>query len=149
MRIERRPALDSDTDFARRVHHLAYREVVERQFGPWSDAEQDRFFNGDWHPAKFEIVLCNGVPCGYTCVEDRADDIHVRELVIFPDYQGQGIGSTLLREAMARGHERGVPVRLGTHLKNRALNLYRRLGFVEFDRTDTHILLEWSPAEPT
>jgi hypothetical protein len=38
---------------------------------------------------------------------------------------------------------RQVPVRLGTFRVNRAVNLYRRLGFREVGKTDTHILMEW------
>ena len=47
---------------------------------------------------------------------------------------------------MDRARVRGVPVHLGTFTKNRALDLYRRLGFQEIDRTDTHVLLEWRDA---
>lgn len=150
MEVTKRPALDSDTDFARDVHHQAYRAVVEQQFGPWVEAEQGRYFERGWADAVFEIVLCDGVPCGYVCVEDRDDDIHVRELVLLPEYQGRGIGSAILRGVLARARGRDVPVRLGTFHKNRAAHLYRRLGFREIGRTATHILLEWNgdDAEP-
>ena len=144
MKETRRPALETDTDFARFVHHQAYREVSERQFGPWDEEEQDEYFNADWSSATYEIVLCDAVPCGYVCIEDREDNIHVHELVLLPEFQGQGIGSSLLRQLMERASRRRVPVRLGTFRANRALNLYRRLGFQEMGRTETQILMEWS-----
>src|SRR5947209_1183088 len=128
MEVTRRPALETDTDFARLVHHQAYRDVSERQFGPWNEKEQDEYFNGDWNPAAFDIVLCDGIPCGYMHVEDRDHDIHVDELVLLSEFQGQGIGSSLLREVMERASRRGVPVGLQTFRVNRALNLYDRLG---------------------
>jgi ribosomal protein S18 acetylase RimI-like enzyme len=141
-RITRRPATPADTEFARSVHHAAVRDVVERQFGPWNEAQQDRFFDGDWKPEIFEIILCDGVPCGYVCVEDRADDVHVREIDILPEYQGRGIGTHILRDAIARADARGVPIRLGTLHENRASALYQRLGFVETGRTATHLVFE-------
>jgi ribosomal protein S18 acetylase RimI-like enzyme len=144
MDLTTRPARKSDTGFAREVHHRAYREVVERQFGPWVEEQQDRYFEGDWTAVAFEIVLCDGLECGYVCIEDRDDDIHVRELVLLPEYQGRGIGSSILRGVMGRARTRRVPVRLGTQHKNRALGLYRRLGFEETGRTETHVLLEWN-----
>jgi ribosomal protein S18 acetylase RimI-like enzyme len=147
MAVTRRPARESDTSFARAVHHRAYREVVEQQFGPWVEAQQDRFFEGDWNVPAFEIVLFSGTPCGYVCIEDRADEIYIREIVLLPEYQGRGIGSSLLRDVMARAHTRRVPVRLGTFYKNRAFGLYRRLGFREIGRTEIHILLEWSSGD--
>jgi ribosomal protein S18 acetylase RimI-like enzyme len=145
MEIGRRPATETDRDLARRVHHEAYRDAVERQFGRWVEAEQDRFFAAAWVAARHEIVLCDGQPCGYVCVEECADDVHVRELVIMPEFQGRGIGTALLGEALERARGRGVPVRLGTFHHNRAAELYRRLGFREVGRTRSHILMEWQP----
>lgn len=143
MEISRRPALDADTDFARSVHHQAYRDVVVRQFGVWDQKAQDEFFDGDWNSAAFEIILCDETPCGYMCVEDREGDIHIRELVILPQFQGRGLGSHLLREVIERAGTRRVPVRLETLQANRAVSLYRRLGFQECERGDTHIRMEW------
>jgi ribosomal protein S18 acetylase RimI-like enzyme len=147
MQLTRRPALEEDTDVARRIHHQAYREVVERQFGPWVEAEQDRYFQGDWDNATFEIVLYDGIPSGYLCVEDRATDIHIREIVLSPTIQRQGIGTLLLREVIERARDRRVPIRLATFRDNHALNLYRKLGFREIGQTDIHIRLEWHDTE--
>jgi ribosomal protein S18 acetylase RimI-like enzyme len=144
MEVTKRPARETDTDFARSVHHQAYRDVSVRQFGPWDEMQQDEYFKGDWTSADFEIVLCDGIACGYMCVEDGEHVAHVRELVLLPEFQGRGIGSSLLREVMERASRRGVPVRLETFYVNRALNLYRRLGFQEIGRTETHILMEWN-----
>ncbi len=38
-----------------------------------------------------------------------------------------------------------MPARMGALLQNRAVELYRRLGFLETGRTHTHLLFEWSP----
>ena len=148
MELATRPARASDTEFARQVHHRAYRDVVERQFGRWVEQEQDRYFTRGWTSSAFEIVLCAGMPCGYMCVEDRERDIMVRELVLLPAFQGRGIGSALLREVIERARRRHVPVRLGALHENRAINLYRRLGFHDLGRTETHILLEWTGDQP-
>jgi GNAT superfamily N-acetyltransferase len=144
MNLARRPASAADTEFARRVHHAAYRDVVERQFGSWDEGAQDAFFAGDWRDATFEIILVDGVPCGYACVEERPADVHVRELVIAPEHQGLGIGTAFLRQVQASATARGVPVHLGTFRQNRALVLYRRLGFQEIGRTASHVLLRWT-----
>ena len=148
MRLSTRPATDSDTAFAREAHHGAYRDVVLAQFGPWDDADQDRRFDGDWHGAKFDIILDGDTPCGYAAVEYRSDDVHVRELVIHPQWQNRGIGTAFLKQVMDSAAQKGLPVRLGTFHRNRALNLYQRLGFREFSRTQTHVLLEWSMTAP-
>ena len=143
MHIAKRPALATDTEFARSVHHRAYRDVSVRQFGPWDEKAQDEFFAAGWSAAAHEIVLCDGVPCGYVRVEYRESDIHVHELVIDPEFQGRGIGSHILREVIAHAMARRVPVRLDTFHVNHAVNLYRRLGFREVGKTDTHVLMVW------
>jgi ribosomal protein S18 acetylase RimI-like enzyme len=149
MRLERRLAAPADADFARDVHHHAYRDVVERQFGVWNLAAQDAYFRGGWEAAPHEIIECDGVAVGYVCVEDRPDLVHLRELVLLPEFQNQGIGTAVLQQVLAHAAARGVPVHLATLHANRAAALYRRIGFREIGRTETHILFEWSsPASP-
>jgi ribosomal protein S18 acetylase RimI-like enzyme len=130
----------------RLIHHAAYREVVERQFGPWNTDQQDVYFDAGWDDAAHEAIEYNGVLAGYCAIEHRDADVHIRELVIDPSFQNLGIGSTIIRGAMKQAEERGVAVVLGTFIANRAGALYERLGFIEFGRTETHRLFEWSPA---
>jgi len=137
--LTRRPASEADTDFARDAHHLAVRDVVERQFGSWDADQQDEFFQNDWSGAEFEVLLWDDLPCGYVAIEER-DDVHIRELVIHPDFQGHGIGTAVVLDAVARARAKRVPTVLGTLHENRAAELYRRLGFVEYGRTETHTL---------
>jgi ribosomal protein S18 acetylase RimI-like enzyme len=144
MKITMLPALDADTEFARVAHHRAYRDVVMRQYGTWDEKAQDRFFMDSWAPGMFEIILCDGVPCGYICVEDRGTDLYVRELIILPEFQGKGIGSQIMRGVFGRASIRQVPVRLETQRNNRAAELYRRLGFREYGQAESHFLMEWN-----
>jgi GNAT superfamily N-acetyltransferase len=143
MILTRRPAQPSDMDFARDVHHRAYRDVVVRQFGPWDETAQGRWFNDDWRGHLFEIVICDGNSCGYLSSEERPDSISVREIVLAPEFQGQGIGTSILKEIIERASGSGRPILLRTQHQNRALNLYLRLGFREIQKTDTHTYLEW------
>jgi len=144
MDITKRPGLATDVEFTRSVHHRAYRDVVVAQYGQWNEAAQDQFFIAAWSLAPHDVILCDDVRCGCMSVEDRDDDIHLREFVIDPDSQRKGIGTHLLRDVIERAIARSVPVLLATHQLNRAVNLYRRLGFRESGRTDSHILMEWN-----
>src|SRR5690349_20442905 len=111
MEVTRRASTEADSGFARRVHHLAYREVAERQFGPWDEAVQDRFFESGWAAALHEIIECDGTPVGYCSVVEMADHLEVRELVVAPEFQNRGIGSRVLEGVLAHARERNVPVR--------------------------------------
>lgn len=118
--------------------------MVVRQFGAWDESRQDSLFNSGWSSAEHEILLCDGAPCGYVSVEEYPDYVHVRELVVLPEYQGRGIGSSLLRQVLEQARARHVSVKLGVLRENRVVNLYQRLGFREFDRTETHIMMQWN-----
>jgi GNAT superfamily N-acetyltransferase len=146
MNVSRRAATIADTDFARSVHHRAYRDVIERQYGPWDESTQDRLFAAAWSAADYEIVSCDGARCGYTFIENRDNCFYLHELVIDPDFQGRGIGTLILRDVIEQALRKGFPVRLRTHIINRAVNLYRRIGFQETARTESHVLLEWNHA---
>lgn len=144
MRYTLRPAVSTDVLVARALHHRAYREVVERQFGVWDVPAQDRFFERAWAQGGYEMVVVDGEPVGYLAVEEQEGDLHIRELVISPDYQGRGIGTALLRGVLTRAEGRGVRVVLGVLKQNRARALYERLGFVGIGRTETHYLMVWT-----
>ena len=149
MSVQRRRAETHDTDFARRTHHAAYRSVVERQFGPWNEAQQDAFFAAGWEAFPHEILFIEDTLVGYCAVENRADGIHVRESVIDPQYQGRGIGTALLRELQGMATRDATLIRLGTFHQNRAHELYARLGFSRVGMTPTHVLMEWCPPRST
>src|SRR6266513_2720305 len=100
MNISRRPAAIADTDFARSVHHRAYRDVIERQYGSWDESIQDKLFAIAWSAADHDIVVCDDARCGYTCIENRDDGIYLHELVIDPDFQGCGIGARILQNVI-------------------------------------------------
>jgi ribosomal protein S18 acetylase RimI-like enzyme len=143
--LTRRSAIASDSEFARLAHHRAYRDVVIAQFGAWDEAEQDRFFDDTWKTNPHMILMCDGAPCGYLGVDLHPGQIDLREIVILPEFQGRGLGSTILSELKVRSESARVPVRLRVLQKNRAADLYRRFGFEERGRTSTHFLMEFVP----
>jgi len=145
MSLSSRLATLADFDFAREVHHLAYREVVLRQFGSWDDALQDRYFQENWDDGPIKILLCDGVPCGYVGVDyqQALGGIRLRELVIAPKYQRRGLGTSFLRSLFESAVADSVPIRLKVLKSNPARRLYARLGFRETNETDTHVVMEW------
>jgi ribosomal protein S18 acetylase RimI-like enzyme len=140
--VQRRPARDSDQAIARQIHHRAFRDVVERQFGSWDEAAQDDFFDREWDRQAHEILVVDGEPAGYAAVEHRDDHIFIHNIVLDPAAQGRGAGTALLIEILDAGRATSRTVRLQVLHENRAVGLYRRLGFSETERTPTHLLME-------
>jgi len=132
---------ERDSEFARRLHHLVYREVVIRQFGAWNEEMQDRFFEEDWWASPFQFILRDGARVGLLSASAKEDYRFVHEIMVLPEYQGQGIGTHVLQEQIAEASRLAQPLKLKVLRKNRAKDLYERLGFVSYDESDTFIFM--------
>lgn len=143
MIITLRPASEEDQDFCRQVHHRAYHDVVERQFGRWDDAQQDGFFAEAWHQLQLNVIEADGHPIGCLCCETQPEQILLLEIFLLPALQGNGIGTKLIRQEQAAAAKQGLPLRLRVLKENRARQLYQRLGFQDTGEDATHYLMEW------
>ncbi len=141
MNITRRSAKKGDIEFARKTHHAAFKDIVIRQFGKWDEELQNKFFKNDIASDDFDIILFDGIPCGYACVEISGEFVHIKELVISPEFQGKGIGSLLLKSAIETAKTKNIPVKIEVLKQNQAKELYSRFGFRKYDETETHILM--------
>lgn len=76
---------------------------------------------------------------------DAKRDMHMKDkpyflmgiLVTMPQYQGQGIGSSLLRWGLEIADEKGVECYINASPK--AVKVYERLGWVEVDHVDVDL----------
>lgn len=79
------------------------------------------------------------------------DDSHLRvnQLMIHPDFQGRGVGASVLKEILGRAEDLQRPVRLQCMRENsRALAFYKRHGFVEIGGDDASAArIEPTPAQ--
>ncbi|MGL5358917.1 MAG: GNAT family N-acetyltransferase [Shewanella sp.] len=85
-----------------------------------------------------EILLHNSHPFGFINIYRSETGIHLNRICIVPEYQGNGIGTMIIREIIS-SNVSGQPIRLQAFPKNREKNLYSRLGSRETKRTPTHI----------
>ncbi|MFZ2523298.1 MAG: GNAT family N-acetyltransferase [Minisyncoccia bacterium] len=145
--ITKRPAEKNDFEFAKNVHHLAYHDVVLKQFGSWDEKMQDGFFERSWIPETHQIIYFNNVPAGYCSFINYPDHIFASELVILPEFQGKGIGSKLLTNLIKESDEKSIPIKLQVFKQNRAQELYRRLGYKDVEEEGTHIKMEYVPSK--
>lgn len=66
---------------------------------------------------------------GVVSLKGTEKSLHIRQLQIFPEYQGQGIGSKVLTVVKKRALQLQLPITLNVLLKNPARGLYLRHGF--------------------
>ena len=74
------------------------------------------------------VLHSNDVAAGWIFFVRTQTEIHIVEIMVLPEFRGQGIGAEVIRQVMALAG--GKPVRLTVNVLNEgAIRLYERLGF--------------------
>jgi len=137
-------ASEEDYSYAKKIHHRSYRNMVVRQFGEWDDDVQDSFFDRTWERLPHTIILAENEPVGYCCIQEEGSVLWIRELVICPEQQGHGIGTSLLEKFIQRGKNNRISVQLNVMRSNEgAKRLYEKLGFRIYGENETHFFLKY------
>jgi 8-oxo-dGTP pyrophosphatase MutT (NUDIX family) len=140
--VSRRPAEEADREFLFRLLEQSLRKYVEQAFGGWDEAAQREMFAARLLLPTHEILERDGRAIGCLSTAQLPDAIALYRVFLLPEAQGQGLGSALVRELIARGAALGLPVRLRVFKANPAHELYRRLGFAVVGETATHFQME-------
>jgi len=136
MLIALRPAGPGDIDMLDAMHTLCMRPHVERVY-PW----KPELFRETFDPSAAEVITVDGADAGMLTLAGEPGAILLRTIIIFPEFQGRGIGSVVIGRLLERAGARGVPVRLQVLKGNPARGLYERLGFRAVDETPTHHIM--------
>ena len=125
---------------------------------PWSPGEkrtfldsqfalQDEAYRRRFPPEAFLVIEEQGAPIGRVVLAELdAGELRIADIALLPAHRGRGIGSSLIRDVIAEGEHRGVPVSLHVERWNPAWRLYERLGFVEVSEAGAYVLLRRLPA---
>lgn len=81
--------------------------------------------------ARTDLAFHQNEIAGFIVARIIADEVHVNNVAVRPDFRGQRLGSTLLRRALEQGRLKGANVaRLEVRAGNQAAQrLYERCGF--------------------
>ena len=137
MRVTWRPATEDDVDFLTDVAVLTLRDQ-----GRWPDDEDEVEYRagyadwtreqlrGDVADSTLSVLELDGVCVGRLRVVRPGGRVEIAGLQLLPAYQGQGLGSEVVRAVAAEAQAAGLPLELGVEHDNlRARALYERLGF--------------------
>jgi GNAT superfamily N-acetyltransferase len=153
-----RPASAGDEAFLRQVYGSTRSE--EMAMVSWSEDEkgaflrmqfdaQAHYYRAHFEHARFDVIDVGGEPAGRLYVDRRADEIRVIDIALLPEYRGQGIGGTLLRELLDEANRSRSRVTIHVEQFNPARRLYERLGFAPMGVNGIHLLMQWTPALAT
>lgn len=137
-----RKAGETDFELSYKAKESGYRSHVEKIWGKWDDEWQRAEHRKDFAAGLLEIVTMNGIDAGYIYVIRSAQAIKLVDMAIFPEYQGKGIGTHLVKGLLAEARLSNLVVELGAFKTNlSAIKLYERLGFTRVSENNTHVRL--------
>lgn len=149
-----RPLSPADEPFIARLY--ASTRTEELAVLDWSDQQKDDFLAMQFHAqhtfymrefagAQFDIIQLETEPVGRLYIERRDQEIRIIDIALLPEYRDLGIGSRYLKEILAEGQDRNLPVTIHVEANNPAMRLYLRLGFHKIDTNGVYWLMEWRP----
>jgi ribosomal protein S18 acetylase RimI-like enzyme len=150
--ISLRPIAPEDLSFLFEVY--ASTREQELSIVPWDASQklaflrmqfeaQDRYYRAQFPDASFDLILLAGRPVGRLLVDRPEDEIRVVDISLHLESRGVGIGGAFLGDLITEARLTNKPIRLHVERSNRALGLYRRLGFKTIGEGDLYDLMEF------
>ena len=136
MQIKFQRATYQDIDFLDNLHTACMKPHVMKVY-PW----KPNLFRQTFNPELIEIILLDQVVVGMVQIVNQADEIYLANLLICPEFQNRGIGSTVLQHLINQAEMLALPMKLQVLKKNPAQKLYERFGFVVMETTKTHYIM--------
>jgi ribosomal protein S18 acetylase RimI-like enzyme len=153
--VRLRPIAKDDDALLRRIYASTREE--ELSVVPWSEDQKAAFltmqfeaqkahYDRHYPDAERSVILADDKPAGRLYVDRQPKEIRIIDIALLPEHRGGGIGTRLLQQILTEASTRHLPVRIHVERNNRALSLYRRLGFTPIGENGVYWLMEWKPA---
>lgn len=140
-----RPATKRDFDFLYHLIEVCMKEYVEATWG-WDDDFQQDYFARNFDITGCQIVMVDGRKAGQITTIDQGQNIFLAAIYLLPEFQGQGIGTSLMKALFQTAEQLDCTISLRVLTANLpARRLYERLGFVETADNLTHRYMKWEP----
>lgn len=145
--FELRPAQPNEFSFASEIYINAMRPLM-LPLGTWDEPMRRASIRRSFRAADAHIIVLNGVDIGWTQVSERDTDYNIAQIQILEEYCGLGIGTRIITDIQGRAIRELRTVSLSAVRTNRAIELYKRLGFYVIDPDATPIIdMVWSHAD--
>jgi GNAT superfamily N-acetyltransferase len=140
VRFELLPRTEEAIRFSFEVKKDAMGPHIAARWG-WDDALQLHTHRQRFEAKPFHRICKNSVAIGTLSWAVANDHIRFGEFYLLERYRGAGLGTLILRHALAEADALGLPVRLEYLKWNPVGSLYRRHGFVDSHVSETHFHL--------
>ena len=138
MKYNLRPATEFDIEWLEPFYEKLMKPYVELTH-KWDKTK----FRKSYSPEQIKVIQSSNQDIGMFKVERRENYIYLGDIQIKSEFQRQGIGSQLINDLIEKAKSDNLPIRLKVLKGNRAIELYRRLGFVLRNELNYHYELEY------
>ncbi len=150
--VHLRAAQHEDEAFLLQVY--ASTRAEEMALVPWTNEQKAAFlrfqfqaqrsgYQASFPAAQNWVILREDASVGRMIVQDGDGEILLIDIALLPEYRGQGMGTALITELMARAAGQHKALRLHVETFNPALKLYERLGFVKTGEMGVYQEMIW------
>ncbi len=141
--FETRQATAEDFHRLLGIRNQVLREYILQVRG-WDEAREEARFRRNFDAETTQVITANGLVVGFLGVREEDDHLYIAQAYIIPEYQGRGIGTSLIREVLAGDQ----PVELWVMTSNTgARRLYERLGFRVTGEENDHYRMRAEPVK--
>ncbi len=152
-----RAVLDADLPLLERIYAGTRTEELAQT--DWDDAQKAAFLRFQFHAqhqhyathyadAQFLVIERDGQAVGRLYLHWRTTELRIVDIALLPGHRDTGIGGALLRVLLEAAGARNLSVSIHVEQFNRAMALYRRLGFQKIGEHGVYHLMEWRPSGP-
>ena len=135
-----------------RAEELAQAEWQEGQreaFVKWQFDLQRHEYGARFPDAEYDVILVDDQPAGRIWIGRDAEEIHLLDIVVLPEFQNRGVGGALLNRLIDETKQTGKALRHYVFVMNTdALRFYERLGFVVIAEVGAYKQMEWKASVP-
>ncbi len=151
-----RPETSDDLEFLYRLY--ASTRESEMALVAWDAARKEAFLRmqfsaqrehylSHYPNASFQVIEIENRPAGRLYVDRWEKEIRVMDIILLPEFRGQGAGSQLLGEILDEGRRTGKIVSVHVEIFNPARRWYQRLGFEVAEDKGVYLLMHWTPPD--
>lgn len=132
-----RKATITDLGFIFRVYKITMKPFIEKIW-QWDDTAQRQRYEERFSVSDYQIIQVNDKSIGVLSMSNMDSYDFLARIEILPEYQNQGIGTSIMQSLIQKARDRKKPIMLRVFKINRAKNLYERLGFQVIRQDDIH-----------
>lgn len=141
MKVTERKAQGSDYDFLWHLKVASMKQYIEGVYG-WNEEKQEDYFRRNFDPREINVIQADEKDVGmYVYDADDNGECLLKRIEVLPEYQGKGIGGSIIGQLIRSAKEECRDLRLHVFKINPARQLYLRLGFEVVDETETHYIM--------